>query len=63
MQLLCDSALVVEDYYRAFAEGDLVAMHVRNFEEPGMKGTARIEIFRFDENGKIVERWNAIYRP
>jgi predicted SnoaL-like aldol condensation-catalyzing enzyme len=45
---------------RAFAEGDLVAMHVRNFEEPGMKGTALIEILRFDANGKIAEHWHAL---
>jgi predicted SnoaL-like aldol condensation-catalyzing enzyme len=46
--------------YRAFAEGDLVAMHVRTIEEPGMKGTALIEILRFDENGKIAEHWHAL---
>lgn len=45
---------------RVFAEGDLVAMHVRDIDEPGMKGTILIAFFRFDENGKIAEHWHAL---
>jgi len=46
---------------RAFAQGDLVALHVRDIDEPGMKGTAIIAFYRF-ENGKVVEHWHA-YQP
>ena len=44
--------------YRALAEGNLVALHIRTIEEPGLKGTAMIAFYRFDENGKIAEHWH-----
>lgn len=46
--------------HRALAEGDLVALHVRDIDESGRKGTALIAFYRFDKNGKIVEHWNAL---
>jgi predicted SnoaL-like aldol condensation-catalyzing enzyme len=45
---------------RVFAEGDLVAMHIRDIDEPGMKGTVLIAFFRFDDKGKIAEHWHAL---
>lgn len=43
---------------RIFAEDDLVAVHVRDIEEPGMKNTALIIFFRFNKDGKIAEHWD-----
>lgn len=42
---------------RAFAEGDLVILHVHDLPEPDSRGTSLIAMFRF-ENGKIVEHWD-----
>ena len=42
---------------RAFADGDYVILHVHNVREPGTRGRAIIDIFKF-ENGKIVEHWD-----
>jgi len=42
---------------RAFADGDYVILHVHNVPEPGQRGAAIVDIFRF-ENGKIVEHWD-----
>lgn len=43
---------------RIFAEDDMVAVHLRDIEEPGMKNTALIVFFRFDAAGKIAEHWD-----
>lgn len=43
---------------RIFAQDDMVAVHVRDIEEPGVKNTALIIFFRFDKDGKIVEHWD-----
>jgi len=46
-------------FHRAIAEDDLVALHCEQ-EWPGDDTYAAIDIFRFDEEGKIVEHWDAL---
>ena len=45
---------------RVIAEGDLVALHVHSQLSPEDKGEAVVDIFRFDNDGKIVEHWDVI---
>ena len=44
---------------RALADGELVALHCHQ-TWPGLPDYAGIDIFRFDEQGLIVEHWDAI---
>ena len=41
------------------AEGDLVALHTHQIW-PGNDQYVTMDFFRFDDNGKIVEHWDAI---
>ena len=47
------------DVKRIVAEADLVVAHVHGVREPGTRGSAIVDIFRF-EGGKIVEHWDVI---
>ena len=49
------------EFVRAVAEGDLVALHTHQVW-PGNEEYITMDFFRFDEQGKIVEHWDAIQR-
>jgi predicted SnoaL-like aldol condensation-catalyzing enzyme len=43
-----------------FADGDFVIAHVYGVRVPGQLGTAIVDIFRLDANGRIVEHWDVM---
>lgn len=47
------------EFMRCIAEGDLVALHTHQ-TWPGSDEYVTMDFFRFGENGKIVEHWDAI---
>lgn len=47
------------DFVRAVAQGDLVALHTHQVW-PDNDQYVTMDFFRFDENGKIVEHWDAM---
>jgi len=48
------------DIKRAIAEGDLVMTHGLLKTSPEDRGTAAADIFRLDENGKILKHWDVV---
>ena len=46
-------------FVRSVAEGNLVALHTHQVW-PGGDEYVTMDFFRFDDNGKIVEHWDAI---
>lgn len=48
-------------FVRATAEDDLVSLHTHQIW-PNNEQYVTMDFFRFDENGKIVEHWDAIQK-
>ncbi|MDC8003706.1 ester cyclase [Aureisphaera galaxeae] len=49
------------EFLRCIAQEDLVALHTHQ-KWPGNEEYVTMDFFRFEENGKIVEHWDAIQK-
>src|SRR5271154_2588308 len=59
MAFLKQAGRVANEVKRVAIDGDLAFVHVRYLSMFG-KETAGVDIFRFDEAGKIVEHWDVL---
>ena len=48
-----------DEFVRAVAEGDLVALHTHQ-TWPGNEEYVTMDFFRFDVHGRIVEHWDSM---
>lgn len=48
------------DIKQVFADGNYVILHVHATRGPEDRGSAVMDIFRLDDNGKVVEHWDVI---
>ena len=55
-----DSYQLQREIKRVFAEGNYVIVHVHAVREPGTRGNAIFDLFRLDDNGKVLEHWDAV---
>lgn len=49
------------EFLRCIAEGNMVALHTKQ-TWPGQEMYVTMDFFRFDDEGKIVEHWDAIQK-
>ncbi|PHI20246.1 hypothetical protein CEQ90_08645 [Lewinellaceae bacterium SD302] len=49
------------EFLRCIAQGNLVSLHTRQ-DWPDNEQYVTMDFFRFDENGKICEHWDAIQK-
>ena len=49
------------EFVRCIAEGDLVALHTHQ-TWPGNEEYVTMDFFRFDQQGKILEHWDALQK-
>ncbi|MCS6765382.1 MAG: ester cyclase [Candidatus Protistobacter heckmanni] len=47
---------------RIVAEGDLVAVFVHSVPKPGERGIAKMDIYRLEDDAKIVEHWDVVQK-
>ncbi|MEV4000915.1 nuclear transport factor 2 family protein [Actinomadura sp. NPDC049753] len=59
-QLRADFPALRAEVKRIFADGDFVIAHVHGVRVPGTPGTAIVDIFRLDDQGKIIEHWDVM---
>ena len=45
---------------KVFADGNYVILHVHARRNPDDRGSAVMDIFRLDDNGKVVEHWDVV---
>ena len=48
------------EFKRVLADGDFVVVHSHAKRGPDDRGSAVIDIYRLDENGKVIEHWDVI---
>lgn len=57
-QLFIDNPQYSARIYRSAVNGDLVYVHVKYQNNPEDRGTASVDIYRVNDQGKITEHWD-----